>query len=137
MCQSALAQRSPRHLCREPDVSTPQGHAVSAGTQQHPGKTGIAAFPDGRVAFASRVHLARAAARSIDIQTFIWHDDATGTLLYEEMMQAAQRGVRVRLLLDDANTTPAIDRILALLMRQPHIELRLYNPFVSRGSKAS
>jgi cardiolipin synthase C len=120
----------------EPDVSTPLGRAVSAGSQQHPGKSGIAAFPDGRVAFGSRMHLARAAARSIDIQTFIWHDDATGSLLYEEMIEAAQRGVRVRLLLDDANTTPAIDRILAMLMRQPHIELRLYNPFVGRGSKA-
>jgi putative cardiolipin synthase len=120
-----------------PDMSTPLGRSVSGGTQEHPGKTGVTLIPDGRIAFGTRMHLARAAARSIDIQTFIWHDDSTGTLLYEEMMQAAQRGVRVRLLLDDANTTPAIDRILALLMQQPNVELRLYNPFVGRGTKVT
>jgi cardiolipin synthase C len=121
----------------EPYAATPLGQAVSARSEQHPGKTGITAIADGRVAFGTRMHLARAAAKSIDIQTYIWHDDATGTLLYEEMMQAAQRGVRVRLLLDDANATPAIDRILALLMHQPNVEIRLYNPFASRSTKAT
>jgi len=61
------------------------------------------------------IALARQAARTIDIQTFIWHDDATGMLLYDAALQAAQRGVRVRMLLDDANVTAAIDPILALL----------------------
>jgi cardiolipin synthase C len=120
-----------------PDAATPLGQAVSARTEQHPGKTGVSAIADGRLAFGTRMRLVRAAARSIDIQTYIWHDDATGTLLYEEIMQAAQRGVRVRLLLDDANTTSAIDRILALLMHQPNVEIRLYNPFVSRSTKAT
>jgi putative cardiolipin synthase len=82
-----------------------------------------------------RVALARAAARSIDIQTFIWKSDETGTLLYEEMLRAAERGVRVRLLLDDINTK-GLDPILALLDAQPNIEVRLYNPFVGRGSRA-
>jgi len=119
----------------EPDAATPLGRAVAARTPQHPGMTGISAIPDGRVAFGTRMLLARAASKSIDIQTYIWHDDATGTLLFEEIMQAAQRGVRVRLLLDDINTTDSLDRILAMLMHQPNIELRLYNPFVGRGSK--
>jgi putative cardiolipin synthase len=79
--------------------------------------------------------MARAATRSIDIQTFIWHADAAGMLLYEEMMRAAERGVRVRLLLDDVNTE-GLDPIFALLDAQPNIELRLYNPFVGRGSRA-
>jgi putative cardiolipin synthase len=83
-----------------------------------------------------RVRLARQAAKSIDIQTYIWHEDATGTLLFEEMMQAARRGVRVRMLLDDANSTRKIDPILTLLAREPNVEVRLYNPFVGRGSKA-
>ena len=121
----------------EPDAATPLGQAVTARTQQHPGKTGITPIPDGRIAFGTRMLLARAASRSIDIQTYIWHDDATGTLLFEEIMQAAQRGVRVRMLLDDINTTDSLDRILAMLMHQPNIELRLYNPFVDRSTKVT
>ncbi len=121
----------------EPDADTPLGRAVTARTQQHPDKTGITAISDGRVAFGTRMLLARAASKSIDIQTYIWHDDSTGTLLFEEVMQAAQRGVRVRLLLDDVNTTGSIDRILAMLMQQPNIDLRLYNPFVNRGTKVT
>ena len=103
--------------------------------QQHPGLTGVVPIIDGRVAFGMRVLLARAATRSIDIQTFIWHPDATGTLLFEEMMSAAERGVRVRLLLDDLNTA-GTDPTLALLASHPNVELRLYNPFVGRGSRA-
>ena len=93
-------------------------------------------IPGGRTAFATRVLLAREAARSIDIQTYIWRADATGSMLFNEMLQAAKRGVRVRLLLDDANTNRQVDAILAMLAAQPGIEVRLYNPFVSRGSRA-
>jgi cardiolipin synthase C len=121
----------------EPDPATPLGQAVAARAQPHSGKTGIVSIPDGRVAFGTRMLLARAASKSIDIQTYIWHDDATGTLLFQEVMQAAQRGVRVRLLLDDINTTEPLDRILAMLMHQPNIELRLYNPFADRGTKVT
>jgi putative cardiolipin synthase len=127
----------PASYAMPPDDATPLGQAVAARIQQHPGKTGIVAISDGRVAFGTRVHMVRIAVRSIDIQTFIWHDDATGTLLYQEVLLAAQRGVRVRLLLDDANVTPAIDRILAMLMQQANVELRLYNPFVSRSTKVT
>lgn len=119
-----------------PDESGPVARALEPLTQEHPGKSGIALLSDGRVAFGVRVHLARQAAKSIDIQTYIWHEDATGTLLFEEMMQAARRGVRVRILLDDANTTRKIDPIITLLAREPNVEVRLYNPFVGRGSKA-
>jgi cardiolipin synthase C len=119
-----------------PSDQTPLGHAVMAQAQRHPGKTGVVAIEDGRIAFGARVALIREAARSIDIQTFIWHNDATGTLLYDEVLRAAERGVRVRILLDDANTTGDIDRTLALLASRPNVEVRLYNPFVSRSSKA-
>jgi putative cardiolipin synthase len=111
------------------------GHAVLPAVQQHPGLTGVVPIVDGRVAFSVRAALARAATQSIDIQTFIWHPDATGTLLFEQMMQAAERGVRVRLLLDDLNTA-GTDPTLALLASHPNVELRLYNPFVGRGSRS-
>jgi len=102
---------------------------------QHPGKTGVVSLGDARDAFATRIALARAATRSIDIQTFIWHADATGTLMFEEILRAAERGVRVRLLLDDVNSV-GFDPTLVLLASNPNLELRLYNPFVVRGPRA-
>jgi len=102
--------------------------------QAHPGLTGVVPIWDGRGAFGVRAALVRQATRSIDIQTFIWHPDATGTLLFEDVMRAAERGVRVRLLLDDLNTS-GTDPTLALLASQPNVEVRLYNPFVKRGSR--
>ncbi|HET7525452.1 MAG TPA: phospholipase D family protein [Burkholderiaceae bacterium] len=127
-------QDRPSTHALQPSSESPLGRATLPQAQQHPGLTGVIPINDGRVAFGARVSLARAATRSIDVQTFIWHPDATGTLLFEEMVRAAERGVRVRLLLDDMNTA-GTDATLALLASHPNIELRLYNPFVGRGSR--
>ena len=70
----------------------------------------------------------RAATRSVDIQTFIWRDDHSGILLYEEVVRAAERGVRVRLLLDDMDTK-SYDAVTAALDSHKNIEIRLFNPF--------
>ncbi len=75
------------------------------------------------------MRLAEAAERTLDIQYYIWRNDMTGTLLFEALHAAADRGVRVRLLLDDNNTS-GLDRILAALDSHPNIEVRLFNPFV-------
>ncbi len=130
----AMPERPVTHAV-EPAIEGRLGRVVAPLARQHPGKTGTIELTDGRDAFATRIALARLATRSIDIQTFIWHADATGTLLFEEMVRAAERGVRVRLLLDDANTQ-GLDPMLMLLASQPNIELRLYNPFVVRASRA-
>ena len=100
----------------------------------HPGRSGIHALPDAYDAFAARVVLAATAERSIDAQYFIWHDDQVGMLLFEALWKAAERGVRVRLLLDDGGTA-GIDEMLATLDAHANIELRLYNPFVLRASR--
>jgi putative cardiolipin synthase len=102
--------------------------------RDHPGLSGIHAMPDAYDAFAARVVLAATAEKSIDAQYFIWHDDQVGLLLFEALWKAAQRGVRVRLLLDDGGTA-GIDEVLAMLDAHPNIELRLYNPFVLRASR--
>jgi len=125
--------RSASHAFADTEA-TPLGRAIAPHAARHPGSTGIEPIGDGRVALAMRLALLRAAARSIDIQTFIWHADNAGTLLYEEVLRAAERGVRVRLLLDDVNTE-GLDPVFALLDGQPNVELRLYNPFTSRGSR--
>jgi putative cardiolipin synthase len=115
-------------------ASTPLGQAIAPEAARHPGLTGIEPIGDGRVALGMRLALLRAATRSVDIQTFIWRDDHSGILLYEEIVRAAERGVRVRLLLDDVNAQ-GLDPIFSLLDAQPNVELRLYNPFTSRGSR--
>jgi putative cardiolipin synthase len=118
----------------EPTAATRLGRGLTPLTEQHPGKTGVLELGDGRLAFAMRVLLAREATQSIDIQTYIWRGDATGTMMFEEVLRAAERGVRVRLLLDDMNTS-GLDPTLVLLASNPNLELRLYNPFVGRGAR--
>jgi putative cardiolipin synthase len=69
------------------------------------------------------------------MQYYIWHDDTTGDLLFEAAWHAAGRGVRVRLLIDDAGTT-GVDELLAALDAHPLIEVRLYNPMTLRRFRA-
>lgn len=97
----------------------------------HRGKTGVLLLPDGLDAFAARAIATRKAGRSLDLQYYIWHDDLVGHLLAREVHAAAQRGVRVRLLLDDMNAE-GLDPQLMTLDAHPNIELRLYNPFRNR-----
>ena len=111
------------------------GRALAPDMAAHPGKSGIHALSNPRDAFAARVVLAAAADKSLDVQYYIWHDDIAGYLLFEALWQAAERGVRVRLLLDD-NNTAGMDSTLAALDLHPNIELRLYNPFVQRDARA-
>lgn len=78
--------------------------------------------------------LTRAAERTLDVQYYIWRNDMTGTLLLEALHVAADRGVRVRLLLDD-NGTAGLDTELMALDMHPNIEVRLFNPFRVRSPK--
>lgn len=84
---------------------TTLGKSLAGRLAQNPGKAGIYPIQDPKQAFASRVALARAAQRTIDIQSYLWHNDTTGTLMLNELFAAAERGVRVRLLLDDNGIT--------------------------------
>ncbi|MBN8508960.1 MAG: phospholipase D family protein [Burkholderiales bacterium] len=97
-----------------------------------PGQSGLHLLEDPYEAFAARALLAAAAERTIDVQYFLWHADVVGTLLWQALWDAANRGVRVRMLLDDANLA-GLDPVLATLDAHPQIEVRLYNPFVQRS----
>ena len=108
------------------------GNAVLPLTQDHPGESGLLRLANGRDAFAARVRLADIAERSLDVQYYIWHNDLTGTLLLDALRRAADRGVRVRLLLDD-NGTRGLDDVIAALVARPNIQVRLFNPFATRG----
>lgn len=114
---------------------TPLGQGISAARAGQPSDlSGVHMLTDGREAFAARILLAKAAVRSLDVQYYIWHNDLSGTLMLEAVREAADRGVRVRMLLDD-NGIAGLDPVLAALDRHPNIEIRLFNPFVLRRPK--
>lgn len=120
------------------DVALPpplEGPLASRATRNLPGLTGVAALGNGADAFAARILLADAAVSSIDAQYYIWRGDLTGSLLLDAMRRAADRGVRVRLLLDD-NGTSDLDAEIAQLDAHENAEVRLYNPFNLRRMKA-
>ncbi len=124
-----------RALPASETASTRLGQGVAAQVAAHPQQSGILPLADAHGAFAARVLLAEAAERSLDVQYYIWQDDITGRLILQSLHQAAERGVRVRLLLDD-NGTSGLDDILADFNAHPRIEVRLFNPFSVRSPKA-
>ncbi|NML47091.1 phospholipase D family protein [Ramlibacter sp. G-1-2-2] len=114
--------------------ATTLGRAADGAAAAHPGLTGIHALADAHEAFAARMQLAQHAERTLDVQYYIWRGDTTGHLLLEALHAAADRGVRVRLLLDD-NGIAGLDEELSVLDAHPNIEVRLFNPFVFRSFK--
>lgn len=134
----ALASRLPAdpgrvasHSAPMPDTTIGRGVAAFA---QAPGRSGIWGLPNALDAFATRVLMVRAAERTLDLQYYIWNLDLSGSLLLDEVRQAAERGVRVRLLLDDDGTS-GMDDILRALDAHPNVEVRLFNPFAMRRAK--
>jgi putative cardiolipin synthase len=121
------------------EVSIPQddilqtrlGQIAQVYGQEHPGFSGVYPLNNPLDAFAARIFMARAAEKTLDVQYYIWRKDLTGTMLLHELYQAAERGVRVRLLLDDLGITD-MDDWLAMLNSHANIEVRLFNPFPSR-----
>lgn len=97
--------------------------------------SGLALLRDPTHALATRVMLARTAQRSLDVQVYIFHPDLSGRLLMHELWRAAERGVRVRLLIDD-NGSEGMDPWMQALAGHPRIEVRLFNPFAQRSFKA-
>ena len=129
--EPALAEGRTVSLALGDTETTRLGRAIAPLAAAHPGKTGIHALHEPRAAFAARAILAGAADRTLDVQYYIWHADETGHLLFKALLEAAERGVHVRLLLDD-NNTAGLDATLAALNVHPNIEIRLYNPLFRR-----
>ena len=110
---------------------TALGRDVATLAADHPGRSGVHLLGNPRRAMATLLGLADAAERSLDLQYYAWHTDTTGWLLIHAVWAAAERGVRIRLLLDDLNTAGK-DWVLAALDAHPSIEVRLFNPFPNR-----
>jgi cardiolipin synthase C len=138
-CAGTVAPVGPPHQHETHAITdfntTTLGKVFEAEARQHPGLSGFDLIFSGRTAFEARYVFTHLAQRSIDAQYFIWADDATGRNMLLALLDAADRGVRVRLLLDDFNLDGQ-DLTLAAVRAHPNIEVRLFNPFESRGSHA-
>ncbi|MDN3398384.1 phospholipase D family protein [Psychrobacter sp. APC 3426] len=110
--------------------------AISQQNEIHPDLSGYHPIVTGANAFASRSILTDMATRSIDAQYYIWHNDQAGQLLLKDLWEAAERGVIVRLLLDDFNNDAEFDQHLLRFASHPNIAVRIINPLMHRKFQA-
>ena len=140
---SFLAHRSYRQFLRKSrgpaskslprgDVATKLDMLLDPLEAQNPRQSGLATLLDNADAFAARALSAAQAGRSLDLMYYIWRTDVTGWLLLDALVTAADRGVRIRLLLDDVNVQ-GFDPAFLALTGHPLIEVRLFNPTRNRG----
>jgi putative cardiolipin synthase len=113
------------------------GRAISReGAAHPPGESGFHLLGNGLDAFVARAVLAHFAERSIDVQYYLYHDDLVGRLLTWQLLQAADRGVRVRLLVDDMDLAGRDPGAVAL-DSHPNVEVRVFNPFSRKTGRTS
>ena len=124
-------QRSPSYAIKHPEA-TFLGRASASQLKATPGQSGFDLLVSGQEAFLARAALAEASERTLDLQYYIVSEDASATLLLYRALRAAQRGVRVRLLIDDIYAVGR-DFDLATLAAHPNVQVRVFNPFRFRG----
>ena len=110
------------------DGTTFLEQATSAMIADHPSESGFLLLDHGVDALAWRLIMTDAAERNIDTQYFLWKDDRAGKIFMQRLMAAAERGVRVRVLIDDS-MTDSDPEYLARFGAHPNVEVRLYKPF--------
>jgi putative cardiolipin synthase len=135
-CATSLPQAPERSSSTAFDKpqETALGRFFQPELAAHPGKTGVAVVTTSEWGFRGRAGLANMAEKTLDLQYYIWEVDTAGAILAERVMRAADRGVRVRMLIDDVNTGNS-DFQFARMDNHPNIEIRLYNPFAKRNSR--
>ena len=126
-----VAHKSPTYGIM-PDPDTRIGRHIGPRQLARGSRSGFVLLTTGMDAFVARMVLAGAAERTLDVQTYIVRTDDSGRLLLHALMLAADRGVRVRLLLDDHNLA-GLDETLALLDAHPNVAVRLFNPYAGRS----
>lgn len=118
----------PRELSQAlPAEQSAFGRSVLSQAADHPGRSGFRLLPNSTEAFHARAELLRNAQRSIDLQYYIVHDGLSTRALVRELLNAADRGVRVRVLLDDT-TSDGLDTLIGTLAAHPNIQIRVFNP---------
>lgn len=120
----------------EPRVPTRSRQRIEAAVDLPPDQSGFLPLVDGNDALGARLSMIEGARHRIDLQSFLIKPDQAGSLVSLALLDAADRGVAVRLLFDDV-FTKANDRQLALLARHPRIDVRLFNPLSRRSPAAA
>ncbi|WP_339527620.1 phospholipase D family protein [Pseudomonas sp. EL_65y_Pfl2_R96] len=120
------------HIPREPSqalsaATSAFGRSIQAQAAPHQGQSGFRLLSDSTEAFTARAELIRNAQSSLDLQYYIVHDGISTRILVSELLKAVDRGVRVRILLDDT-ASDGLDRIIATLAAHPQIQIRVFNP---------
>jgi cardiolipin synthase C len=108
------------------------GAQFDSTARQRDGDSAFRIISVGVDGFLARAQMIDAAEKTLDLQYFIFRGDETGRLLTDALIRAADRGVRVRVLVDDGDTVAGDEQISAL-DAHPNIEIRIFNPFVYRG----
>ncbi|NNG80654.1 phospholipase D family protein [Acinetobacter sp. ANC 5378] len=103
-------------------------------TQITQGLTAYLSLDDAFISIASRLHLINKAQYNIDLQYYIWEDDSIGHMMLAELLKAADRGVKIRLLIDDQNGSQ-LDATLKQLAQHPNFEIKIFNPYTFRARK--
>lgn len=124
-------QRTPSSTLA-PDPETTLSKVVREKLKGHHENSAFHPLISGEDAFVARVATVRSAERSIDMQYYIWNNDLTGNILTEEVLKAADRGIRVRILLDDLNLGQ-YEKGLRIMAMHPNIQIRMVNPFANRS----
>lgn len=115
-------------------AATALGRACSGWLEFQPERSAVYRLDSGLEALDARIGLIKYAEKSIDIQSYLLRDDQSGNRIVLDLVAAAGRGVRVRMLMDDALTEP-IDAGLMAINEHPNIEIRVFNPFPRRRSR--
>ena len=110
------------------------GRDIGDLPEEHPGESAFYLLTDGIDALAARLRMADVAEKSIDVQYYLITNDVVGYAVLGVLLEAADRGVRVRLLLDDIQTQ-GYDAGMAALDSHPNFQVRIFNPFSSRSNR--
>ena len=113
-----------QELADEAAVSDPALHYVSL-------------FDTGEDELLARIHMIRTARESIVMQTYIYDDDQVGLMLYHELLTAARRGVKVRMILDQPGTYMTSDKVASMAMGHENLQIKFFSPLMNRGGKST
>ena len=116
------------HAFDTPTDHTQLAHIVLPLREKYPQLTGYHLLPDPLEALAARLHLINTAEKTLDLQYYIWDNDKIGALALDAIIRAADRGVKVRLLIDD-NNSKKMQGIYLALDQHINIDVRLFNPY--------
>ena len=140
LCACATLPQRPalvaEHALPLPEHGVLRDYGGRIEEQLAPGESAHWLLDRNELAFTARLALTDQAATTLDVQYFIWQDDATGLLLTSRLLAAADRGVKVRLLLDDFGVATSRGEIVQL-DAHPNVEVRVFNPWAARGSRIS